>query len=159
MQNMQTKTLSSLQDLSFRVFERNFERYDGKYFIPYFVKKMLRQKFNVMTQLKDIASEFQKDLVYNPCILKNTPVCLCPDYVRCFQLTSSYIKPIASIDHSGEWRVVLHIGVERPKSDENYEYDEYNENDENEEEDDFISPEFDEDLAGILASLELGRHN
>ena len=80
MQNALTKTFSSLQDISFRVFERNYERYDGKYVIPYFVKKMLRQKFNmVMKELKDIANNFQTE-IYNY-IPGEFSFCIKPDFV------------------------------------------------------------------------------
>ena len=59
---------------------KKYERYDGKYVIPYFVKKMLRQKFNmVMKELKDIANYFQTEILdYIP---GEFSFCIKPDFV------------------------------------------------------------------------------
>ena len=41
MQDPQSQTLPSLRGSSFRVFERNFKRYNERYLIPWSVKKEL----------------------------------------------------------------------------------------------------------------------
>ena len=80
--------------------------------------KPSKKKFGCYGSLVDIASEFQKNLVYNKYAFRNIPVCISPNYVICFRLTTSHIKPIALINNTGECRIVLHIGTEGSESDE-----------------------------------------
>ena len=60
----------------------------------------------------------KKNLVYYKYAFRNIPVCISPNYVICFRLTTSHIQPIALINNTGECRIVVHIGTEGSESDE-----------------------------------------